>query len=96
MGSEAFHTTASGTTPQEAFQTAVLEACMEHGLGGYTGTIAEKETFILIDLPQHVSPEEWAQHLIDIDDTRIRDKWGPAGCFQLENNQYYFFGWASS
>ena len=33
--------------------------------------------------------------LMDADDSRIRDKWGPAGCVDVGNGTYIFFGRAS-
>jgi len=38
-----------------------------------------------------------ATALLDADDERISDKWGPAGCIQVEGTErFIFFGWASS
>lgn len=96
MGAAIFHTTSTGNSAQDAFDIAVRDACIEHGMSGYTGTIAEKTEFILIDLPTNTRPQDWATHLIDQEDERIDDKWGPAGCFNIGNNCFYFFGWASS
>lgn len=39
---------------------------------------------------------DYATKLIDENDPRIDDKWGPAGCIKAERNKYVFFGWASS
>jgi len=49
----------------------------------------------MIDLPKGKDPEKYADELIDADDSRIIDKWGPAGCFYLGKKEYFFFGWAS-
>lgn len=48
--------------------------------------------------------DEVANALIDMDDRRICDKWGPAGCIDLtpkltgkrKPKEFLFFGWASS
>ena len=103
MGAEQFITTSSGRSPQEAFNRAVEEAAYECGHGGYTGTIAEKESFVLIDVPEGESPQKFANRLMDEDDPRIDDKWGPAGAVVLTGpdkvspeTSYIFFGWASS
>ncbi len=40
--------------------------------------------------------QKYAEFLINEDDSRIADKWGPAGCISLDKNEYLFFGWASS
>ena len=97
MGAEVFITRARGKTAQEAFQAAYIAACEEYGNGGYTGTIAEKDCFVMIRaVPVNVKPEVYAQELIDNRDPRINDKWGPAGCIDVGNGEYVFFGWASS
>jgi hypothetical protein len=36
----------------------------------------------------------YARELMNNDDPRIEDKWGPAGCVALGGNRWYFFGWA--
>lgn len=95
MGATTFRHLAKGSTAQEAFANAVSEARYERGHGGYTGTIAEKSSFIKIELPEGRTPAGYALELIDKQDERIDDKWGPAGCFDLKNGTFYFFGWAS-
>lgn len=90
MGSDQFFMKVSGKSPEEAFQNAI-----EHGHSGYTGTIAEKHEFTMIEVPKGVKPEAHASTLIDNGDERIDDKWGPAGCIAMGKNQYLFFGWAS-
>ena len=99
MGSEVFQTKAKGKTAGEAFRAAVEAALYEYGHRGYSGTIAEKKEFVMIDLPEDMNAIERERHaetlLEDIDD-RIGDKWGPAGCIKLDDDQWLFFGWASS
>lgn len=48
MGTAEFYQTAHGPTALDAFTAAVQDNQRIHGHGGYTGTIAEKATFILI------------------------------------------------
>jgi hypothetical protein len=96
MGASPFITIAHGSTVQQAFNEAVEEACHEHGHGGYTGSIAEKSSFVRIPLPKDTKPHVEANRLIDEDDDRISDKWGPAGVFELGKGRWMFFGWASS
>jgi hypothetical protein len=96
MGAETFTTRAKGKTAKEAFNAAREEAQYEYGHGGYTGTIAEKSEFVMIPLPAGKKAEEYADELIEADDQRITSKWGPAGCFDLGNGTFLFFGWASS
>lgn len=96
MGANTFETTATGATAQEAFRSAVDEAAWEYGHGGYTGSIAEKRDFVMIDMPDGKDPSEYAFELIDKGDPRIADKWGPAGCIKIADGEFLFFGWASS
>jgi hypothetical protein len=98
MGAEVFQQTASGKTPKEAFQKAVDEALYDYGHAGYTGTIAEKCSFVVIKPRAKTLEEaqERADKLIEDSDPRIDDKWGDAGCIQYDDNSYLFFGWASS
>jgi hypothetical protein len=96
MGAEVFYTKSFGKTNQQAFKDAVEDAYYQFGHDGYTGSIAEKDSFVMINLPEGKDPEKYADELIDAEDPRIDDKWGPAGCFYLGKNEYFFFGWASS
>jgi hypothetical protein len=102
MGAQTFMSRAVGKTAREAFDAAVAEAQYDYGHRGYTGTIAEKDSFRMIDVPDGESPSEFACRLMDEDDERIRDKWGPAGCVEVERDdkterkEFLFFGWASS
>jgi hypothetical protein len=96
MGANSFIEKSTGVNAKEAFNSAVEEAQYDHGHSGYTGTIAEKHEFVVIDVPHGADPEKFAEQLMDDDDQRIRDKWGPAGCVAGPNNTYWFFGWASS
>lgn len=96
MGAETFVSYARGKTAKAAFKAAVEEAQYELGHGGYTGSIAEKDSFVMIDLPEGVDPGDFADKLFTDGDPRIDDKWGPAGCFKLKDDEYMFFGWASS
>ncbi|MET9265303.1 hypothetical protein [Amycolatopsis sp. NPDC004079] len=50
MGAEEFVTYQEGTDADKAFHAAVANAQWEHGSGGYTGTIAEKESegFVIV------------------------------------------------
>jgi hypothetical protein len=98
MGADTFGTTAEGKTAHEAFYNAQSHASWEHGHGGYTGTIAEKDSFVMIpEAPSEPrAASAYARQLIDDTDARIDDKWGPAGCIKLDDNKWLFFGWASS
>jgi hypothetical protein len=95
MGADVFMITATGVSARDAFTNARQEALHYSGHGGYTGTIAEKDSFNVITLKEGLEPHKYADELIDNRDPRIDNKWGPAGCFDLGGGRYLFFGWAS-
>jgi hypothetical protein len=96
MGGQTFTVVAKGRTAREAFESALVEARHEYGNRGYTGSIAEKMSYILIMPPAGTDPGTYANAMLDQDDPRISDKWGPAGCIQIDAGSWLFFGWASS
>lgn len=98
MGACTFYTMGEGRTAREAFRSAQIEAMEEHGSRGYTGSIAEKDGFVLVDCPESVrrDPPALREYIEDLLDRRFYDKWGPAGCIQISEGLYEFFGWASS
>lgn len=87
-------------TAQDAFERAQSAARYDHGHSGYTGTIAEKSSYLMVSPTaeqlaefngqehpyEDYSPEDglW---------TDVEDKWGPAGCIALDKG-YLFYGWA--
>ena len=75
MGAYEFSTVALGKTPEEAFRMAVEDARYEHGHGGYTGTIAEKQDFILIVLPPRVTPQRFHQLLQEFMELKGNAEW---------------------
>jgi len=129
MGASDFYAEAVGETARKAFHTAVENALDYHGRGGYTGSIAEKDNFVMLIVPssQDHSRKQWCRVVQDAetfygetpqqakarmqkafpdltahdttqamrDNSKISDKWGPAGCVALGKNRYAFFGWAS-
>lgn len=84
MGATTFFQIYEGEDPKSAFKTAIEDSKYYHGAGGYTGTIAEKNNFIMIDLPKGKDPREYAEELLYDNDSRVKDKWGPAGCIEIE------------
>lgn len=96
MGACSFIQQATGKTAMEAFRAAREEALYEYGHSGYTGTIAEKYDFVRIYPPVGQDPNEYALSLIRAGDTRICEKRGPAGCIDLGEGKFLFFGMASS
>lgn len=49
MGAQTFEQFQTGDDVFAAFERAVEAAAWEHGHGGYTGTLAEKDSFVVID-----------------------------------------------
>ena len=102
MGAEVFFTNWRAKTAKEAFREATEQACYDFGHAGYSGTIAEKDGFVVIPLPEGEKAEAFAGGLIDEQDERVDDKWGPAGCIHIGTDsesgmkEFLFFGWASS
>jgi hypothetical protein len=103
MGADQFSVCSKGKTAAEAFSKAVEEARYEDGHGGYTGTIAEKNDFKMVTVPQGKDPMDYVDDCMEDDDHFCQDKWGPAGCVEVkpaskdqDQKIYCFFGWASS
>lgn len=111
MGADNFYTTAFGKTAHDAFITAINDARYENGHGGYTGTIAEKSSFIQVQVPKGKRVKNFLDEQIKSE--RFDDKWGPAGCVDITTLQkkvykerkqtwprgkkyFAFFGYASS
>jgi len=96
MGATTFCEKVSANSAQEAFDRAVTDAQWEHGHGGYSGTIAEKDSFRMCEpTPEGMIPEEWMDVLLSREDHFSDDKWGPAACIDCGKGFYLFFGWAS-
>ena len=97
IGAQEFEEVGHGETAQEAFYNAREIASYEHGHGGYTGSIAEKDSFKII--PCGIN-EETIQSKLDEcqgdEEHFTQDKWGPCGCIKLSDTSWLFFGVASS
>lgn len=109
MGSEQFESFSAEADVSTAFETCRDAAAWDHGHAGYTGTIAEKGTFVVFDVPEGHSSEEAMQALESITNpTEVPewiprgifqaydDKWGPAVAIKREAGGWFFVGWASS
>lgn len=96
MGAYEFSTRVKAEAPAPAFRIAQEQARHEHGHGGYTGTIAEKDSFVMIRVPEGQDRIAYARQMLADGDSRIIDKWGPAGCIDLGDGSFLFFGLASS
>jgi hypothetical protein len=97
MGADTFDCTARGATAKEAFDAAKKQAKYDYGHRGYTGTIAEKDRFIVIGKAETLKD---AYQMADPSQPATDDKWGPAGCIETKDESgkpiFLFFGWASS
>lgn len=78
--------------PEDAFRKLIRKAQFESGHSSYTGTIAEKDLFKMILLPPRKNAETFINHILNEecnsnDETKIANKWGPAGCIELKGSQ---------
>lgn len=110
MGATTFFNTADKShykSANDAFYSAKENAQYEHGHGGYSGTIAEKDGFRIVNPPTGMSVRDFIRAIEDYDgessdvNPTVReawkiydDKWGPALCIET-NDEYIFCGWAS-
>jgi len=94
MSANWFETIGCGETAKEAFDDAVAEDMAEQCIN--CGSIAAKDEFTQIEVPPGQDPEAFVRELYENDDPRVEDKWGPAGCIQLKDGEWLFFGWAAS
>ncbi|WP_030571010.1 hypothetical protein [Streptomyces aureocirculatus] len=85
MGAIDFYTPATGPDLTTAFNAARSHHRWEYGHSGFTGTVAEKDTVVLIDEPRRSEQEATAraEQLVHADDPRISCKWGPAGALPI-------------
>ena len=95
MGAAVFIKRVRGESAKKAFRDAVDDAIDESGSGGYSGTIAEKDSFVMVCCPDGVDPTDFANNLLEEDKHKVCDKHGPAGCIDCGNGQYLFFGFAA-
>ena len=73
MGADNFKTTAVAPTARKAFALAVKEAQYEYGHGGYTGSIAEKDSFVLFQLPPRMTASKFEGLLYEASEARELD-----------------------
>lgn len=85
MSTEYFITYGEGAHVDAAFRAAVAEARYEHGHGGNTGTIAEKDSYVVIEREPRSerAAEDLANQLLDAEDERIAEEWDPAGAIAV-------------
>lgn len=97
MGASVFYHSVKAEAVADAFALAQAEARYEYGHGGYSGTIAEKPGWVVIQSTPVDSDtaHKMADSLIDAEDPRIDNKWGDAGAIAMTDGSWLFFGWAS-
>jgi hypothetical protein len=98
MGAIEFAVRAEGATVEEAFNSAVARALYSYGHSGYTGSIAEKDYWVMVSSTPMtlVDAAALGNKLVEDEDSRVYDKDGPAGVIALADGAFYFFGWAAS
>jgi hypothetical protein len=79
MGADFFTETGSGSNVEQAFDNATEQSRYDHGSEGYTGTLAEKGDYTVVD-----RAVRWEKDAADFAETNanhplVADKWGPAG-----------------
>ena len=90
MGAETFVVMKKGVfkDANEAFWQAVEDASYEHGHGGYTGTIAEKDSFKMLELPKGKQIGKFIEECLEENETGFwNDKWGPAACLEIKGSK---------
>lgn len=94
----------------EAFRQVREDALYDYGHAGYTGTIAEKDGYVVYTPPANISVNqvleafwsypasrpEWADSKYDAAFEQYDDKWGFAVALKNDDGTWTFTGWASS
>jgi len=97
MGAEEFVTSGKGKNVGEAFHEAQERAFYGVGHQGYSGTIAEKNGWKVINCEMtEEATEAMIEKCLDNMDHFCQDKWGPAAAIQVTDDTWVFFGYASS
>lgn len=95
MGADTFEIFGYGKTAREAFSAAREDAQYEHGHGGYTGTIAEKDSYVRIDLNAEIPRaitwlQEQRSHMTVAGQKKLRQK---IDRLEKEASELYSQGW---
>jgi hypothetical protein len=91
-GATDFYSFGSGGNASAVFKSLVSEAKHERGQGGYTGTIAEKNGFVVVGKAKDRKEAIGMAHAQVLDN----DRWGPAFCIEVSSPKgFLFFGMAS-
>jgi hypothetical protein len=85
----------TGESPSRAFDIGTHAAKLAFGNNGFTGTLADKGSFILIRCPKHHDPEAYAMGLLARHDPRIADMWSPAGLVEQRPGAWLAIGFSA-
>lgn len=88
MGATTFITFAQGETPEVAFTYEKARAQHDNGHSGYSGTIAEKDSFVVLEVPASFkgTTEDYIEQLLDDASSPVAHKAGPAGCILISSS----------
>lgn len=84
-----------GESVEVAFDSATHRARLAFGTNGFTGTLADKGSFILIRAPRGVEALGYAERLLKLKDPRICEMWSPAGAIFHGPGAWWFFGFSA-
>ena len=73
MGATTFETYGLGKTPSEAFLKAREHQAYLHGHGGYSGTLAEKNDYVLYTLPPRCTTDKILRLIYEMEELRDID-----------------------
>ena len=87
MGSQQFSQEISGPSLAEAFRTAIAAARHDYGHRGDTGTLADKDTFVIVSADPLPEDEAYAMADRILDDAQdpTFSTWGPAGAIRIQD-----------
>lgn len=85
MGATSFETYQGDTDVRSAFHDAARDARDEHGHGGYTGSIAEKDSYVVLHREPVTLAEAYrlAEGFMERNTQGVDDKYGPAGAIAV-------------
>ena len=95
MNLQPFIQLVTGQSPDGAFDAGTHAARLAFGNGGFTGTLADKGSYIVIRCPKIYEPKAYAEYLIDSQDQRIAEMWSPAGLILQGPGAWWCFGFSA-
>lgn len=96
MGASEFRNTIKSTSASAAYKSLVKDATDEYGSDPYNGTISTTSGFIEVFPNAGESVDSCIERMLGDDGARLGiEKYEKAGCINLANGKFVFFGWAS-